>query len=331
MSINRLKYYITNETNPYMNLAVEEYLLHNVTNDECIMYLWQNEKTVVIGRNQNPWKECRIKELNEAGGRLVRRLSGGGAVYHDMGNLNFTFLLTKDNYNVDKQLEIIIKAINDLGIHAVKSGRNDIAVEGRKFSGNAFYSVGNQCYHHGTVLVDADISSLSKYLNVSKTKLKSKGVSSVVSRVANLMEFRQDITVEMLKDRLITAFGEAYNLEPTKMDMALLPHEKIKHISEKFSSWDWNYGRKIEFSDSFEGRFDWGDIELQLIVEGGIIKDCRAYSDSLDTELFGELPKYLKRSIFTAEAMEEALRNIKTKNYKKQIIEDIVSLIHEGF
>lgn len=98
MSINRLKYYITNETNPYMNLAVEEYLLHNVTNDECIMYLWQNEKTVVIGRNQNPWKECRIKELNEAGGRLVRRLSGGGAVYHDMGNLNFTFLLTKDNY-----------------------------------------------------------------------------------------------------------------------------------------------------------------------------------------------------------------------------------------
>ena len=122
MTVRRLRYCITNETYPYRNLALEEYLLHNVAEDECILYLWQNEKTVVIGRNQNPWKECKVKELNEDGGRLVRRLSGGGAVYHDLGNLNFTFVLTKENYNVDRQLDVIIRAVNGLGIEAERLG-----------------------------------------------------------------------------------------------------------------------------------------------------------------------------------------------------------------
>ncbi|TAH68887.1 MAG: lipoate--protein ligase [Anaerolineaceae bacterium] len=329
MNIKHLKYYITYETNPYKNLALEEYLLHNVSKDECILYLWQNEKTVVIGRNQNPWKECRIKELGEAGGRLVRRLSGGGAVYHDMGNLNFTFLMTKENYNVEKQLEVIIKAVNNLGIPAMKSGRNDITVEGRKFSGNAFYSVGDKCYHHGTILVDVDMPSLSKYLNVSKTKLISKGVDSVKSRVTNLNEYRPDLNIDRLRDELLIAFGKTYELDPIQIDDAQLPHDELMLGAEKFSSWEWNYGRKIEFSDSFERRFSWGDIDLQMVVEGGIVKDCRAYSDSLDTELFEELPKYLIGCTFTWEAIEEALTGIKVENDKRQIIDDIILLIRE--
>jgi lipoate-protein ligase A len=329
IAIKKLLYYITEETNPYKNLALEEYLLHNVREDECILYLWQNEKTVVIGRNQNPWKECRINQLNEAGGKLVRRLSGGGAVYHDLGNLNFTFLVTKDNYNVDRQLEVIIKAVNNLGILAVKSGRNDITVEGKKFSGNAFYTMGNKCYHHGTILVNVDMADLSKYLNVSKTKLQSKGVASVKSRVTNLKDYNRDITIDKLKKELINAFGDVYGLKPVEMDGANLPQEDLNSRAEKFSSWQWNYGRKIEFSDSIERRFSWGEIEIQFVVLGGIIKDCRVFSDALDTELFEELPKQLMGLKFTSKSINKALSNIRTSDNNNEILKDIIELIGE--
>lgn len=329
MNINKLRYLITNETDPYKNLALEEYLLHNVSEDECILYLWQNEKTVVIGRNQNPWKECRIKELKEARGKMVRRLSGGGAVYHDLGNLNFTFLITKENYNVDKQLEVIIRAVSNLGINAVKSGRNDITVGGKKFSGNAFYSMGNKCYHHGTILFDVDMESLSKYLNVSKTKLVSKGVDSVKSRVTNLKDYRPDLTLDELKSELIDAFGKIYGLEPEKMDVNLLPAYELKERAEKFASWEWNFGRKIEFSDSLYRKFEWGEILIHMVVTGGIIKDCLAYSDALETELFEAIPKALMGCKFTSDSMEDALKDIATDDYKKKIIEDVIVLIRE--
>ena len=304
-------------------------MLLNVADDECILYLWQNENTVVIGRNQNPWKECKVRELEESGGRLARRLSGGGAVYHDMGNLNFTFLATKENYNVDRQLEVIIKAVNNLGVPAMKSGRNDITVEDRKFSGNAFYSSGEKCYHHGTILVEVDMPSLSKYLNVSKAKLKSKGVDSVKSRVTNLNEYVPNLTIDRLRNKLIIAFGEIYGSKPVHIDEGQLAKDILLLGTDKFSSWEWKYGRKIEFSDSLERRFAWGDIELQFVVEGGVIKNCRAYSDALDTELFEQIPKCLAGCLFTAKDMEDALSSIIVDNDKRQILEDIRLLIIE--
>lgn len=329
----KLKYYITDETYPYRNLALEEYLLQNVADDECILYLWQNENTVVIGRNQNPWKECKIRELEESGGRLARRLSGGGAVYHDMGNLNFTFIATKNNYNVDRQLEVIIKAVNNIGIPAKKSGRNDITVEDRKFSGNAFYSADDKCYHHGTILVDVDMPSLSKYLNVSKSKLKSKGVESVKSRVTNLNEYVSELTIDRLRIELINAFGEIYGSKPLQIDESQLAKDKLMLGTDKFSSWEWKYGRKIEFSDSLERRYAWGDVEIQLLVEGGIIKNCRVYSDALDTELIEQTAKHLEGCVFSAKDMEEALKdNMKenrSESNKKQMLEDILQLIKE--
>lgn len=125
--------------NPYLNMGLEEYLMYQTGKEECILYLWQNERTVVIGRNQNAWKECHTEELEGDGGYLARRLSGGGAVFHDLGNLNFTFLVRKENFNVEKQTEVILRAVNSLGIRAEKSGRNDITVDGCKFSGNAYF------------------------------------------------------------------------------------------------------------------------------------------------------------------------------------------------
>ena len=192
---------------PYPNFGMEEYLLYHVEEEECILYLWQNEKTVVIGRNQNAWKECRREELEAAGGHLVRRLSGGGAVFHDLGNLNFTFITRKDNYDVTKQTEVILRAVKKLGVNAERTGRNDITVDGRKFSGNAYYETGDFCYHHGTILLSVDKEEMARYLNVSREKLRSKSVDSVKSRVANLIEFVPDLTVRRMRDSLEESAG----------------------------------------------------------------------------------------------------------------------------
>ena len=137
--LEKLTYIESNTTNPYHNLALEEALLFGCGKEECILYLWQNEKTVVIGKNQNAWKECRTEKLERDGGHLARRLSGGGAVYHDLGNLNFTFLVSREHYDLDRQLAVIQRALEHLGLRAEKSGRNDLLINGKKFSGNAFY------------------------------------------------------------------------------------------------------------------------------------------------------------------------------------------------
>ena len=140
--INQIILYESKSFDPYLNLATEQYLMETVEEDACILFLWQNQNTVVIGKNQNAWKECRTDLLREEGGFLARRLSGGGAVFHDLGNLNFTFLMPQAEYDLDRQFSVIAEAVSMLGLHAERSGRNDVLAEGRKFSGNAFYKNG---------------------------------------------------------------------------------------------------------------------------------------------------------------------------------------------
>jgi len=327
--IDKIKYIISNQNNPYKNLALEEYLLKNVLKNQCILYLWQNEKTVVIGKNQNPWKECKIEALTEDGGSLVRRLSGGGAVFHDLGNLNFTFLVRKENYDLEKQLQVILNAVKNLGIPAEKSGRNDITVDGRKFSGNAFYSDGVNNYHHGTILINVDMSMLSHYLNVAKAKLESKGVDSVRSRVVNLIEYRADLDIDLMNKELIKAFGQVYGLVPELLDEESLSLKEIDKLEEKFSSWEWKYGRKLEFSDAYEERFPWGNIEIQYLVDKGIIKDCAAYSDSLNVELFEKIASCLMGCRYTAQGIVDAINDIAVDEETELIQRDIIKMIKE--
>ena len=197
--ITRLGIYETTSVNPHRNLAMEKYLMDNTEPGMCILYLWQNQNTVVIGRNQNAWLECRTSLLEEEGGKLARRLSGGGAVFHDLGNLNFTFLMCKEDYDLDKQLSVIQKACSYAGIAVEKSGRNDLLAEGRKFSGNAFYQNRTHAYHHGTLMVNVDRDKLGRYLSPPKAKLEAKGIASVRSRVVNLTELAPSLTIATMK------------------------------------------------------------------------------------------------------------------------------------
>ena len=267
---------------PHYNLAVEQHLLETVKEGQCILYLWQNQNTVVIGRNQNPWKECRPTLLEEEGGHLARRLSGGGAVFHDLGNLNFTFLLPQEDYDLDRQFTVIQNAVRSMGIPAEKSGRNDVLSEGRKFSGNAFFKHNGKAYHHGTLLVDVDMGKLSRYLNPSKAKLQSKGVDSVRSRVVNLKELNPELTIDSLKAALLQAFKEVYSCEPQILKEEDLDMAEIHRIAERNRSWDWNFGAKMPFTCEFEERFPWGGIQIQMNVENGLIQQAKVYSDSMD-------------------------------------------------
>ncbi|MDR2145712.1 MAG: lipoate--protein ligase [Tannerella sp.] len=324
----KLSYIITDETNPYKNLALEEYLLWRAAENECILYLWQNRHTVVIGINQNAWKECHVKELEEDGGFLVRRMSGGGAVFHDLGNLNFTFLVREEDYDVGRQLDVIVKAVGKLGVKAERSGRNDILADGKKFSGNAFLNSQGHCYHHGTILVDVDMSNLSRYLNVSQPKLQSKGVTSVRSRVINLKELAPDMTLDKLKKALIEAFGEVYGGVPQQLSSESIDREEVERYYQKFSSWEWKFGRKLPFTTELNERFAWGDITLQFSIEGGFVKDAIAYSDSMETAFIQSIGGALTGLRFSSSAIKQKLvETAESVPVDKQIVEDIIGLV----
>ena len=210
--IDRLQLYTSDGLDPYRNLAIEQHLLETVEGGCCLLYLWQNANTVVIGRNQNAWAECRTTLLKNEGGHLARRLSGGGAVWHDTGNLNFTFLMRSEHYDLDRQLSVLQTACRLVGIETERSGRNDLLVNGRKFSGNAFYHHEGRSYHHGTLLVDVDTDRMSRYLSPSRAKLTAKGVESVRARVINLREQNPALTVDALKGAMIDAFSAVFRL-----------------------------------------------------------------------------------------------------------------------
>jgi len=312
--------------NPWYNLALEEYLLNNLKKDEVILYLWQNEHTVVIGRNQNAWKECRCSLLeDEDGGFLARRLSGGGAVFHDIGNLNFTFILNKDNYNIERQLSVILESVKKLGINAEFTGRNDLTVKGKKFSGNAFYFTEEKAYHHGTILFNTDVESLVDYLRVSKEKMKSKGVKSVRSRVVNLKDLKDSLTLNAIKKELEESFKNIYSSNNSSFKKVFIkPSElnELKPLYEKYSSWDWRYGKTPDFDISFEKRFEWGEVELGITLKNGIIEDLKIYSDSMNTDLFLKINEFLKETKFDKNIIINKLDELKD-NDNINIVNDL--------
>ncbi|MCI8730190.1 MAG: lipoate--protein ligase [Lachnospiraceae bacterium] len=328
--IKQISSILSSSFNPYENLALEKYLFNHVKEDEVILYLWQNERTVVCGRNQNLWKECHVSRLLEDGGYPVRRLSGGGAVFHDKGNLNFTFLVKKDNYDVARQLQVIIQACKNLGIHAEKTGRNDITVDGRKFSGNAFYSSGERKYHHGTLLIQVDTSMMSAYLNVDKEKLATKGVSSVRSRVANLVEFCPGLTIQTMKDAMSAAFETVYHLPAAPYQLPASASHELEETRQFFSSDEWLYGRKIDFAYRINRRFPWGDFDLQLNVEKGVIVAAALYSDANDESFIRSIQEKLEGISFTYTELKALVESCCQTQEHGAMAQDINELLYDS-
>jgi lipoate-protein ligase A len=263
-----------------------EELLFETQGEGATFYLWQNERTVVIGRNQNAWRECRVELLESEDGKLARRSSGGGAVFHDLGNLNFTFLLPKEHYDLVRQLSVIKKAAAKFGIETSFTGRNDLVLTatGEKFSGNAFRFSNSVALHHGTILISADFSRLGRYLAPSQMKLEAKGVKSVVSRVTNLGLHNPELTVETMKLALMAAFEAEYGTyEPHSWD--LIDMDGLEQKRQTYASWDWKFGTTPAFNVSLENRFDFGCLELLLNVKNGIVESATCFTDAMDDTL----------------------------------------------
>ncbi len=273
----------------YTNFALEKVLFETAISDCAYLFLWQNRNTVVIGRNQNCWSECRVAELEEDGGTLARRLTGGGAVYHDEGNLNFTLVFDEERAapHLDRisAFGLVLDAVRSLGVDASLTGRNDLVANGLKFSGNAFLSSGSRYLHHGTILVDTDLGLLGRYLSPSGAKLASHGVASVRSRVCNLSSVRRGIAVSDMRAALVEAARNRCAGPSRDMTAELLRHHAVDAWRERFASPEWVYNRRESLARVATASFPWGRLETHLECDGTRIESVRLYSDSLDPGL----------------------------------------------
>lgn len=303
--IKKLYFYESHTVDPYLNLAAERALLDTVDSESLILYLWQNQSTVVIGRNQNAFSECRTELLREEGGTLARRPSGGGAVFHDLGNLNFTFMCATENYDTSKHMQVIRRACLLSGIETEPSGRNDILAAGRKFSGSAFYQTRGRSCHHGTLLIRADMEKLGRYLTPPKAKMETKGVSSVRARVINLSELAPSLTCDEMRAHILTAAEAVFGLVPTRAPEP--DPETVSHYAERFGDEEYLYGSPIPFNVSCEGHLPFGHAELRLSVVSGRITELALYTDALDSALPAAVREALVSLPFELSAIREAL------------------------
>ena len=320
---------------PYANLALEKWLLDHAAPGRVVLYLWQNARTVVIGRNQSALAEVRVAELEAAGGRLARRHSGGGAVYHDLGNLNFTFVARREDFDVARQTEVVLAAVRACGVAAERTGRNDLVVAegagggavGRKFSGHAYYLGAEACYHHGTLMVDVDAAAMGRYLRPSAQKLRSKGVASVRSRVANLAELAPGLTVRALAEALVAAFGREYGLPVARLAAPGEPGgpdpAELAALTREFASRAWVFGDGRALGHMASGRFAWGGATLRWDIGDShlcpdfrdkgdchqcpIIAECALDSDGLDADFLAGVPVLLRGCVAEPAAVEGAL------------------------
>ena len=314
----KLQFIVSDQTNPYWNIAVENYLLSLPETDTVTLYLWRNRRTVVIGQNQNPFSECNIEALEADGGYLMRCRTGGGAVYHDDGNINFSFVVPKALYDQTRQFRVIQRAVLDFGIVAELSGRNDILTDGRKFSGNAFSKGRHQDLHHGTILIRGNMDDLQRYLKPKPAKLQKHGVASVRSRVVNLSELNPAITSESIVPHLRKAFEAEYSGCSAYADFSeIIKLPEVRALYEEFASPEWKYGRWQTFTAQRSAQFEWGGVELSLTIENDIVTDLQLASDALDLAALD-----LARRLLTGADIK------KRPQAEGAIVNDILSLVY---
>ena len=321
-------------TDPRINLAIEEYALKNLDINESYLLFYINQPSIIIGRNQNTVEEINQDYVDENDIIVVRRLSGGGAVYHDLGNLNFSFI-TKDDgesfHNFKKFTEPVVDALKELGVEAELSGRNDLLAGGRKISGNAQFSTNGRMFSHGTLMLSSEIENVVSALKVNKDKIKSKGIKSIRSRVANISEFlAEPIGIEEFKQRILEhIFGGLDKVE--RYEWTEEDWKKIMEISEnRYQQWDWNYGKSPKFNVQHSQRFEGvGQIDIRLEVAKGQIENCKIFGDFFGVGSVGEIEQKLQGVRFSKAEIEKALEDVNIKHYFGNLTkEEFVKLLY---
>jgi len=306
----KIRYLDLYTTDPYFNLACEQFVFDELPRDCSYVMLWQNSSTIVIGKYQNTYSQINTDYVRENGIKVARRLSGGGAVYHDMGNLNYTFITdaeSMEGLNMQLFCRPVVRTLERLGVPAQINGRNDITIDGKKFSGNSQYVKSNRVMHHGTILFDADLSAVGKALQVDESKIQSKGIRSVRSRVTNVRPYLPDDSItlpafrQLLLEEMLTGF-DAEEQVLSEADIA-----KINTLREKYASWEWNYGRSPEFTVRRSRRFEGcGQLDVCLTAEGGTVSDVTFYGDYFS---FKE-PELLSQKLIGLCLSEEAFSGV---------------------
>ncbi len=305
---------------PRFNLALEEYVFYNFDISNEYVILWQNEPSVIIGRNQNTIEEINSKFIKENNINVVRRMSGGGAVYHDLGNLNYTFIVNSDQdviSNFKKFTQPVVSTLAKLGVKAEFSGRNDITIEGKKFSGNAQHYAKGRLLHHGTILFNSDLRVVQEALNVKIDKLQSKGVKSVRSRVTNVFPFlKEKITVDEFKDTLLRFILNDDNYKEKEYVLTGSDLTAINALIEnKYATWEWNYGESPAFEVEKSQRYEGGQLSLKYNVVDGTLQGLKIYGDFFGKQDIGDIEKLLMNKQFQEEAIRKVLQGIDFNEY----------------
>lgn len=316
------------------NLATEQFLMNNKDFNEPLLLFYIEKPCIIVGRNQNTFEEINQKYVEDHNITVTRRLSGGGAVYQDLGNLCFSFVVNADDESFGdfkSFTQPIVDALHDLGATSAEvSGRNDILVDGKKFSGNAMYTRNGKTFSHGTLSYNVDLDVLTKALNVPEDKIKSKGIKSIRSRVTNLKPYLKDeyknLTTEEFREILLLRLFEAKNLDEIKDQEYLVTPEdevEIKKIFDKYyNNWDWVYGKSPDFTLKKRKHFDFGTIDARLLVEGGKIQNIKFYGDFFGPEDANQLAETLKGTVYDREHLKTALQDIDTNRFFNGIPKD---------
>lgn len=329
-------YFVDNKgiTDPRINLAIEEYVLKNMDIDvDSFLLFYINEPSIIIGKNQNTVEEVNTEYVDANGIHVVRRLSGGGAVYHDLGNLNFSFL-TKDDgdsfRNFAKFTQPVIEALAKMGVKAELKGRNDILVDGKKISGNAQFATKGRMFSHGTLMFDTEIERVVQALRVKKDKIESKGIKSIRSRVTNIKDYmEEDMTIEQFRMEILKSiFGGEEHIQYaplTEQDW-----ENIHQLSkERYQTWEWNYGRSPKFNMQHSHRFPVGGIDVRLQVNKGTIEDIHIYGDFFGLGEVADLEKALIGTTYSRESILAAIESLSVEKLLGGITkEEFVNLIY---
>ena len=327
-----MKYIVNNSTNPAYNIALEAYAFRELMNEDELFILWINEPAIIIGKHQNAIQEINKEYTDEKGIHVVRRLSGGGAVYHDLNNLNYTIISNKADegaFDFKTFSQPVIETLTDLGVEAEFTGRNDLEIDGKKFCGNAQAYYKGRMMHHGCLLFDVDMTVLGDALRVSKDKIESKGVKSVRSRVTNIIQELPDkISVQEFSDNILNKMKETYP-DMTEYILSEAELTKIqKSVDEQFGTWDWTYGQAPKYTVERSVRYPAGKITSYADVENSIIKSLKIYGDFFGIKDVDDIENLLIDVRYEYDNVLEKLKTIDiTKYFSHMTVEEVAKAI----